>query len=203
MLGTLFIISAPSGAGKTSLVKALRQQQPEIALSISHTTRTPRPGEQNGIHYHFVDESQFLKQLQNEEFLEYARVHDHLYGTSRRSVLDQIEAGKEVILEIDWQGANQIRKQIQNVISIFILPPSLEVLRQRLQARGQDHPEIIEKRLKNAIAEIHHCTDFDYLIINRQFETALAELMAIFTANRLRYDAQSKRHAQLINALLA
>ncbi len=203
MLGTLFVIAAPSGAGKTSLVNALRQQQPDIALSISHTTRPPRPSEQPGVHYHFVDEAAFLAAVERQEFLEYARVHGQLYGTHRQTVINHLHQGRDLILEIDWQGAAQIRAQFPTVIGIFILPPSREALAQRLAQRGQDAPTVIAQRLANAVEEMRHCEEFDYLVVNAVFDQALAELAAIFTANRLRCRRQLVQQNQLLAALRA
>lgn len=201
--GNLFVISAPSGAGKTSLVKALVDSLPGIRVSISHTTRPMRPGEANGVNYHFVTRENFIEQVQRSEFLEHAEVFGNLYGTSQRWVEEQLAQGGDIILEIDWQGAQQIRRLMPAVISIFILPPSREILIQRLRNRGQDSEEIIARRTAEAIHEMTHYSESDYLIVNDQFQQALAELQAIVHSQRLRQLRQATLHQPLINSLLS
>ncbi len=200
--GTLFIISAPSGAGKTSLIHALLTAMPQLTVSISHTTRAPRPGEQNNQHYHFVSEPEFHALLAAGNFLEYAQVFDHFYGTSQQAVTQQLAAGKNVILEIDWQGAQQIRQHFNEAVSIFILPPSLNTLKQRLIHRNQDQAGVIERRLAEARNEISHFAEYDYLIINDTFEQALNELIAATTASLLKTSIQASKHQALIQSLL-
>ena len=199
--GNLFIITAASGAGKTSLVKELLANDCQVKLSISHTTRQPRPGEQAGVHYHFVTEAEFLETLFAGGFLESADVHGARYGTSQSSVDTALQAGYDVILEIDWQGAAQVRKLYPQSISIFILPPSVETLEQRLNNRGQDSAEVIAKRVAAARAEMSHVVEFDYVTINDNFEVALQDLMAIIRANRLTAKMQLQRYANLIQKL--
>lgn len=199
---TLFIIAAPSGAGKTSLVRALLEQDAGIRMSVSSTTRPQRPGEVDGDHYHFVDAAEFLDGITEEAFLEHAQVFDNHYGTRRDHVQDLQTQGFDVLLEIDWQGAEQIRKKVPEAVSIFILPPSVEELQRRLQSRGQDNDEVIARRMRDAQSEMSHYKDFDYLVVNDDFEQALAELQAIVTAQRLDHDRQIVRHKALIDALL-
>ncbi len=201
--GTLFIVSAPSGAGKTSLVKALVARLDHIRLSVSYTTRPPRPGERDGEDYHFVDEATFQQMVREGAFLEYARVFDHHYGTSRAWLEEQLHAGTDVILEIDWQGARQVRDALPGAVGIFILPPSRETLYQRLRQRGQDDDAVIQRRMRDAVAEMRHYREYDYLVINDRFEQALDELTHIVLAARLRTPIQARRHAALIEALLA
>lgn len=201
--GILYIISAPSGAGKTSLVKALVESSPGIAVSVSHATRPKRPGEQNGVHYHFVDVSTFEAMVARGEFLEHARVFDNYYGTARSTLLAQLQAGVDVILEIDWQGARQVRERMPGCVGIFILPPSRAVLEQRLRARAQDSEETIARRMRDAVAEMSHYGEFDYLVVNDDFNTALEDLKAIFRAQRLRREAQAERLADELRELLA
>jgi guanylate kinase len=201
-LGTLFIISAPSGAGKTSLVKALLQRLPDVSVSISHTTRTPRPGEQHGVDYYFTDKSQFATMVGAGEFLEHAAVFDNFYGTGRAKVHDELQAGRDVILEIDWQGARQVRSSLPDAVSIFILPPTRETLRERLGARGQDSEQVIGRRMRDAVGEMSHFTEYEYLLFNDDFEQALGELEALFMARRLRLEAQQWRHDAALRALL-
>jgi guanylate kinase len=200
-LGNLFIITAASGAGKTSLVKELLANDSQVKLSISHTTRQPRPGEQNGVHYHFVTEARFLETLNAGGFLESADVHGARYGTSQASVDAALQAGFDVILEIDWQGAAQVRNIYPKAISIFILPPSVETLAQRLNSRGQDSSEVIAKRVAAARDEMSHVVEFDYVTINDNFEVALQDLMAIIRASRLKAQTQLQRYANLIQKL--
>lgn len=199
--GNLYIITAASGAGKTSLVSRLLENDHQIRLSVSHTTRAPRVGEQNGINYHFVSETAFLEILSTGGFLESADVHGAKYGTSQSAVDSALQAGYDVILEIDWQGAQQVRKIYPHAISIFILPPSLEALKERLNNRGQDSVEVIAKRLAAAREEMRHVVEFDYVTINDTFEIALQDLMAIFRATRLKAQYQLARHATLIQKL--
>ncbi len=202
--GTLYIISAPSGAGKSSLLKALLETAGAgIALSVSHTTRPPRPGEVDGWHYHFVDIAQFQAMVTAGEFLEHAQVFDNFYGTSRRSVETQLAAGQDVILEIDWQGARSVRGQVAGTVSIFILPPSRAELEARLTARGQDDAAVIARRMRAAVSEVSHYSEYDYLIINDVFEDARIRLTAILTAHRQLCGIQQQAHAALLADLLA
>jgi len=200
-IGTLFIISAPSGAGKTSLVDALLQTNNNVGVSISHTTRPQRPGESDGVNYHFIDHADFQQRLQNNEFLEHAEVFGNLYGTSQVWVEQTLACGQDVILEIDWQGARQIRNKLTDTISIFILPPSRHALEQRLQGRGQDSNKVIQKRLAEATHEMTHHSEFDYLIINDHFDEALAQLKTIIAAERLTTRVQQQQLAPLLEEL--
>lgn len=199
--GHLFIISAASGAGKTSLIKALLTKNPDIKLSISHTTRAPRPSEQNGVDYYFVNDAEFTAMMARAEFLESAHVHNARYGTSQIMVEETLKAGQDVLLEIDWQGAQQVRQQHPEAISIFILPPSLAELEQRLNDRGQDTQEVIKKRVAAARDEMRHVVEFDYVTINDNFEIALGDLLAIIRAQRLTLTHQLDRYQSLIQAL--
>lgn len=201
--GTLYIVAAPSGAGKTSLVRRLVETTPGVAVSISHTTRPPRPGERDGVHYHFVSLAVFEAMIAEGAFLEHAQVFGNRYGTSRAAVLAQLEAGQDVILEIDWQGARQVRMLAPDSLGIFILPPSREALRERLAGRGQDSREVIERRMAAALDELSHHAEFDYLVVNDDFATALDTLRAIVVANRQRRAAQLERHRELLRALLS
>jgi len=202
--GTLYIVSAPSGAGKSSLLRALLQAMAgTLALSVSHTTRSPRPGEIDGKDYHFIDATAFREMVSQDAFLEHARVFDNFYGTSKQGVTDQLQAGLDVILEIDWQGARLIRERMPGVVSIFILPPSCEALQQRLQDRGQDDAAIIARRMRDAVSEMMHYDEYDYLVVNDVFQQAREELAAILLSRRLRLPAQCRRHAGLLAALLA
>ena len=201
--GTLYIVSAPSGAGKTSLVKALVDAQPQVRVSVSHTTRAMRPGEVDGVNYHFVSREEFLARLERNEFLEHAEVFGNLYGTSQRWLEQTLAEGYDLILEIDWQGAQQVRRLMPQAKSIFILPPTQEALRQRLNNRGQDSDEIIEKRMREAVSEMSHYVEYDYLVINDDFAHALIDLQSIFRANQLKQPAQQQRHARLLSELLA
>ena len=194
---SLFIITAPSGAGKSSLLQALTKKDPALGLSISHTTRAPRPGEENGREYYFTTIPDFLEKQKRGEFLESAEVHGNYDGTSRRAVLERLAGGKDTLLEIDWQGAEQIRKLIMETVSIFILPPSIAALKERLEKRGQDSPETIAARIQAASEEISHAPDFDYVIINDNFDLALAQLAAIVSAARCRFSPQAAAHAGL------
>ncbi|HEY7986715.1 MAG TPA: guanylate kinase [Methylophilaceae bacterium] len=199
--GNLFIVTAPSGAGKTTLVRALLAADPRIKLSISYTTRAPRPGETNGVDYHFVDEAHFLHMLEDGEFLESAQVHGGRYGTSQSWVQSILKQGDDLLLEIDWQGAAQVRGLFPQAVSIFILPPSAEALHDRLNKRGQDAPEVIARRLANAHKEIRHVSEFDYVIINDVFDDALDDLKSIVRAQRLRGVKQLRRYAEIVNKL--
>ncbi len=201
-LGNLFIITAASGAGKTSLVRALLEQDTQIQLSVSYTTRQPRVGEVNGEHYHFVDEASFLKMLDENDFLESAHVHGARYGTSKTCVDEVLAAGQDLILEIDWQGAAQVRQLYPEAISIFILPPSMQELESRLRGRGQDSDEVIAKRLAAAKDEMSHVGEFDYVTINDKFEVALEDLNAIVRTQRLKREKQLARHATLLKGLI-
>lgn len=191
--GTLFLISAPSGAGKSSLVNALLQKMPDISLSISTTTRSPRKGEVNGREYHFVSVEEFLRMRENDEFLESAEVHGNYYGTSKKWIEEKMSEGTDVILEIDWQGARQVRKIFPESVGIFILPPSIEALEDRLHKRGQDSEQTITRRLLGAAAEMVHAREFQFVIINEVFENSLSEFCAIVTASRLRFNKQAAR----------
>ncbi len=202
MPGTLFIVSAPSGAGKTSLVRALVEREPGVTLSVSHTTRPPRPGERDGVDYHFVDAATFERMVAEDAFLEHAEVFGNRYGTARATVERELEADRDVILEIDWQGARQVRAAMPGAVSVFILPPSREALEQRLRGRGQDDEAVIARRMARAVDEISHYDEYDYLVVNDVFETALEELRAIVRATRLRLPAQAARHAGLLRRLL-
>ena len=181
----LFVVAAPSGGGKTSLISALLKKDKQVKLSVSHTTRQPRPGEQDGVHYHFVDEARFANLMKQDAFLEHARVFDHRYGTGRAAVEHQLSTGYDVLLDIDWQGARQIRDSFPSCCSIFIVPPSLAALRQRLIARGQDSDEVIRRRMRDAQAEISHWSEFDFIIVNDEFDEALADLHSIIRHGKL------------------
>ncbi len=200
---TLYTISAPSGAGKTSLVAALLQRDPLVSVSVSHTTRPKRSGEQDGINYHFVNHDQFQDLLAAGGFLEHAEVFGNWYGTSQHWVEQTLQSGTDVILEIDWQGAQQVRKLVPGTVAIFILPPSRQTLATRLRGRGQDDESIIAARMAQAQSEMSHYAEADYLVINDEFATALDELAAIFRAQRLKLERQSQRFSNLIRELLA
>lgn len=201
--GCLYTLSAPSGAGKTSLVRALLDNDDQLTLSISHTTRPRRAGETDGVDYFFVDDPAFERMIGDGEFLEHARVFDNRYGTSARVVEETLAGGRDVLLEIDWQGARQVRERVAGAVSIFVLPPSREALVERLQGRGQDADEVIERRMEAAIDEMTHYTEADYLIVNDDFDEALADLRAIIRAGRVRRPRQAARCADLITELLA
>jgi guanylate kinase len=201
MSGSLFIVSAPSGAGKTSLVHALLNINPQIDLSVSYTTRNPRPGEVDGEAYHFVDRDTFMSMAKRGEFLESAEVYGNFYGTSQTWIGEQIAKGRDILLEIDWQGAAQVRKLFPECVSIFILPPSLEALEQRLKGRGKDNDEVITKRLAAVREDVAHVAEFDYVIINDNLNEALRELNAVVLSARLRGTRQLARHQDLINQL--
>ena len=200
--GCLFVIAAPSGGAKTSLVNALLEREPGIRLSVSYTTRAPRPGEEDGVHYHFVDVPRFMALKDAGEFLEHAHVHGNWYGTSATWLRDEVQQGRDVLLEIDWQGAAQVRRLIPDSISIFILPPSIALLRERLTKRGQDRPEVIESRLKAAREEMRHAADFDYVIMNQDFARAVDDLSVIVRASRLATSRQVVRHARVYSDLI-
>ncbi len=202
MSGTLYVIAAPSGAGKSTLVRLLLEREPTIALSISCTTRSPRPGEQDGREYHFVAVDDFLQRISREEFLEWAEVHGNFYGTSQKWIAEQLNNGRDVLLEIDWQGAQQVRKLFPEMVSIFILPPSMDELQRRLVGRGTDSHEVIERRLAAAQAEMRHVGEFDYVIINDLLDQALDDLRAVVRASRLGFKAQRSRHAALFAKLI-
>jgi guanylate kinase len=198
MPGNLFIVCAPSGAGKTSLVAELLKREASMRLSVSYTTRAPREGEKDGREYHFVDKSEFERMIAAGDFLEHANVHGNFYGTSRRWIERGLEGDHDVLLEIDWQGAAQVRKLFPELTGIFILPPSLVELRRRLQSRGKDSPETIERRLAGAREEISHVLEFEYIIVNDRFEQALEDMLAVVHAARVTRARQSHRHAKLI-----
>lgn len=200
--GTLFIITAASGTGKTSLVKELTENTNDLKVSISHTTRPPRAGEVCGQHYHFVSVNEFNQMINKGEFLEFAQVFDNFYGTSQKAVEHLLEHGNDVILEIDWQGALQVKKIMPKAVMIFILPPDRTALRTRLAGRGQDADEVIEKRLNGAITEMQQYLHFDYVVINDNFDVAFKELQAIILSQRLTLDKQQKRHEARIVQLL-
>jgi guanylate kinase len=199
--GNIFLVVAPSGAGKSTLVNALLAKDPAIQLSVSYTTRPPRPGEQDGREYHFVSVEEFKARRARGEFLESAEVHGNFYATSRLWIEQRMREGCDVLLEIDWQGARQVKAAFAHAIGIFILPPSIDALEQRLHKRGQDSPQVIARRLLAAGAEIAHAPEFDYVIINEHFDRALADLTAIVTAARLRYASQAARHHALFAQL--
>ncbi|MFU8797756.1 MAG: guanylate kinase [Gammaproteobacteria bacterium] len=201
-IGTLYIISAPSGGGKTSLINALLQNDPHIIFSVSYTTRAQRPGEVEGVDYHFIDKKKFETLITAGEFLEHACVFGNYYGTSKQWVHDKLVAGTDIVLEIDWQGAQQIRQLMPLSVSVFILPPSKEVLYARLCDRARDEQSTIDARMQQASNEISHCQEYDYLIVNENFGKALADLQSIFHAQRLKQDVQSQRYESLLSCLL-
>lgn len=201
MIGNLYIITAASGTGKTSLVRALLELDPQVKLSVSYTTRKPRPGEVDGVDYHFVDDAEFMRMLEEGDFLESAQVHGARYGTSQNRVDIGLQDGNDLILEIDWQGAEQVRRFYQQAISIFILPPTLEALEHRLTGRGQDSAEVIARRLAAAHEEMSHVAEFDYVIINDKFEMALQDLCAIVRTQRLKCEKQLRQHEALLKTL--
>ncbi len=201
-LGHLYIVSAPSGAGKTSLVNSLAQRLENLKISVSHTTRCKRAGESEGEDYHFISVQQFETLISKNAFLEYAEVFGNYYGTYRKELEDLLSQGIDVILEIDWQGARQIRRAMPQAISVFVLPPSLEALHQRLTHRGQDDESVIQKRMQAAEKEMRHYDEYQYLIINDQFETALDQLQSLVIANRLNLNIQKSTHADLLDSLI-
>ncbi len=201
MSGNLFIVAAPSGAGKTTLVRMLLERDAQIQLSVSHTTRAPRPGEQNGREYHFVDLPTFLAMGERGEFLESAEVHGNHYGTSRPWTEQQMAAGRDILLEIDWQGAQQVRRLFPGCTGIFIMPPSVEELERRLRGRGQDSPQTIARRVAAALGEMHHVGEFEYVIINNKLQEAIEDLQSVVRAVRLRFAAQRDRHRTLFSFL--
>ncbi|NMF50056.1 guanylate kinase [Pseudoalteromonas arctica] len=200
--GNLFILSAPSGAGKSSLINALLKKHADMKVSVSHTTRAPRPGEENGVHYHFVSTDEFKALIAKDDFFEWAQVFDNYYGTSKQAIESQLDAGIDVFLDIDWQGAQQVRKIMPSVQTIFILPPSKEELEQRLNNRGQDSAEVIASRMAKAQSETSHYNEYDFVIVNDDFESALADIEIIVMAQRLTLKTQEDRHQVLLNSLL-
>jgi guanylate kinase len=199
--GILFIVSAPSGAGKTSLVKSLLANDRGLGLAISYTTRRPRPGEQNGVHYHFVDASTFGAMVDAGDFLEHAEVFGNRYGTAEATVRAELVRGRDLVLEIDWQGARQVRARFPAAVSVFVLPPSLAALEERLRGRGQDGPEVIAGRMARARSELSHYGEYDYLVVNDRFEDALFDLGGVVRAERLRHDRQAERLSGLLTGL--
>lgn len=202
-VGNLFVIAAPSGAGKTSLVKALVESDPSLEVSVSYTTRAPRLGEVDGVHYRFVRREDFAELVATDRLLEHAEVHGNHYGTSRDAVMAAFARGRDVILEIDWQGARQIQQRFPSCVRVFILPPSREALLDRLRKRGQDSADVIARRIANARGEIAHATEFDFLVVNDRFEAALEDLRAIVRAQRLAMRIQGLNQQALIGNLLA
>lgn len=202
MTGNLYVVAAPSGAGKTTLVRMLLEHEPAVQLSISFTTREPRPGEQNGREYHFVAVDTFQGMISRADFLEWAEVHGNFYGTSKKWIAEQLTAGSDVLLEIDWQGAQQVRKLFPEAIGVFILPPSLEELTRRLVGRGTDAPAVIASRLAAAEAEMRHVGEFDYVIINDQLDRALDDLRAVVRSAKLNFGQQCKKYPALFAKLV-
>ena len=200
--GSLFIVTAPSGAGKTSLVKALVEKTAGLQVSVSYTTRKPRPGEQDDVHYHFVDVPGFERMIAQGVFLEHAKVFENYYGTSREKVAEKLQHGVDLILEIDWQGAQQVRKYFSNAVGIFVLPPSRAVLEQRLRNRKTDSDEVINRRLRDAVSDMSHYAEFEFVVVNDDFETALLDLQAIVAAQKLRLSTSQHRLAPLLSDLL-
>ena len=199
--GNLFAVAAPSGTGKSSLVKALLELDSHLVVSISHTTRKPRGQEQQGREYQFIDEPTFRAMITRDEFVEWAEVHGHLYGTSRAAIAERLAHGQDIVLEIDWQGALQIKRQFADAVLVFILPPSWQELQQRLLRRGEDGAEVIERRMANAREEVAQARHFDFVIINALFETALFDLKTIVHSQRLKYAAQRRNRPQVFDAL--
>ena len=202
MAGNLYVVAAPSGAGKTTLVRLLLEQEPDVHLSISSTTRAPRVGEQHGREYNFIDMATFKAMIERQEFLEWAEVHGNFYGTSKKWITEQLAAGNDVLLELDWQGAQQVRACFPEAIGVFILPPSMEVLTERLTGRGTDSADVISRRLAAAQAEMRHVGEFDYVIINDQLAQALDDLRTVVRASRLSFGAQRARHAALFAKMI-
>ena len=201
--GSLFIVSAPSGAGKTSLVKALLEEHANLRVATSYTTRECRPGEIDGVNYHFVTQSKFHQMIADGEFVEHAEVFGNFYGTSQKQILELLSDGSDAILEIDWQGAKQIRKMMPEATSIFILPPSRQALQQRLEKRGQDADSVIQARMAASIEEISHYVEFDFIIVNDDFSEAMHQLQAIIEVKRLEIAAQTQRLSVMIEGLLS
>lgn len=199
--GTLFIVSAPSGAGKTTLVRKLMERDPGIRHSVSYTTRAPRPGEQEGHDYHFIDIPTFLAMRERGDFIEWAEVHGNFYGTSKIWLLAEMRAGRDTLLEIDWQGAQQVRQLMPSAVTIFIVPPSIEELERRLRARGQDSEEVIQRRVVAALGELRHVDEFDFVIINNDLQEALEDLVAAVRASRLNFAHQRVRHPEVFRFL--
>lgn len=203
MKGNLFVISSPSGAGKSSLISALLTKHQDMKVSVSHTTRAPRPGEVDGVHYHFVDQSEFKSVIADNGFYEWAEVFGNYYGTSKQAITEQLEQGIDVFLDIDWQGAQQMRKLVANIITIFILPPSKEELENRLNKRGQDSQEVIAGRMAKAQSEMSHYNEYDFVLINDDFDLTLSQLETVVLAHRVRTENQIIKHKTLLNDLLA
>ena len=201
--GSLFIVAAPSGGGKTSLVKKLINDLSNIVVSISHTTRNMRPGETNGVDYFFVDDKEFLKMVDDSSFVEHAQVFNHYYGTSAAQIMERLKSGIDVVLDIDWQGANQIKSSFKDAVSIFVIPPSLEILKERLMNRQQDDSKTIAGRMHSAQDELSHYKDFDYLIVNDDFDIAASELQSIVVAHRLKIERQALKQRKLLSFLLS
>lgn len=203
-LGNLFILAAPSGAGKSSLIKALLARHPhhQMQVSVSHTTRAPRPGEENGVHYHFVNQERFKQMIADDAFFEWAEVFGNYYGTSKQAIANTLEQGIDVFLDIDWQGARQVKALLPDTVTIFIAPPSREELRRRLQQRQQDSDEVINQRMEKARDEISHYQEFDYVVVNDDFEQALQQIESIVLSQRLRLSRQRLRHQALFTELL-
>jgi guanylate kinase len=198
---SLFVIAAPSGAGKSTLVNLLLERDPNVQLSISYTTRAPRPGEVNGRNYHFIDIPTFTSMRTHGDFVEWAEVHGNFYGTSRSALTQQMSSGRDLVLEIDWQGAQQVRQQFKQSVGVFILPPSIEELEKRLRRRGQDSDDVIQRRVAAALGEMRHVGEFDFVIINKDLAVALEDLMAAVRASRLRLLAQQARHSDVFRFL--
>lgn len=201
--GNLFILSAPSGAGKSSLYKALLKADDKVRISISHTTRAPRAGEEHGREYYFIDDESFLDMIAEDAFFEHAQVFDHYYGTSKASIFSMLEQGLDVILEIDWQGARQVRQLYPEAVGIFILPPSLPSLEERLKKRATDTEDVIQRRMAKAVNEMSHYHEYDFVIVNDDFDTALAEMSSIFMAMRSKTPVMQQKYGNLINDLLS
>ncbi len=203
MTAQLFILSAPSGAGKTSMVRETCSRIDDLVVSVSHTTRSKRPNDTDGVDYHFVDEPTFHEMIAGADFLEHAQVFDNYYGTSHQSVENTLKSGKDVLLEIDWQGADQVRRLMPDACSIFIVPPSRETLEQRLRGRATDSDEVIERRIADAVSDMRHFSNYDYLIINDDFEQAVMELSAVVIAKRMKVNRQVQERSELLSALLS
>lgn len=202
-IGNLFIVAAPSGGGKTSLVKKLVQDLANIDVAVSHTTRDRRSAEVNGVDYFFINEPEFLRMVEEHAFVEHAEVFNHFYGTSVAQIRERLQAGFDVVLDIDWQGAQQIKRTFADAVSVFIIPPSLDILKQRLMDRRRDDPQVIQHRMQQAKDEMSHYAEFDYLIVNDDFDIAASELQAIIVVNRLRMSRQSVQQRKLLSFLLS